>query len=77
MKHLWLVVLLVTGGCASSPSSPSGGDPTFRSLTEAQAYYDRLEQQQRKMLTNFPSIKRAPCPPEPRLPEPGQGPVER
>jgi hypothetical protein len=67
MKHIWLIMVFLTAGCASSGSGAptTGVDPTFKSLTDAQAYYDRLEQQQRKLLANFPSIKRAPCPPEP------------
>ncbi|HET7058923.1 MAG TPA: hypothetical protein VFI05_09325 [Nitrospiraceae bacterium] len=64
MKYFLLAVVLVTAGCAAT-TGPSPGDPTFKSLTDAQAYYDRLEQQQKKMLANFPSIRRSPCPPEP------------
>ena len=65
MKYLLLTVLLITAGCVAGNSASAPGDPTFKSLTDAQAYYDRLEQQQKKMLANFPSIRRAPCPPEP------------
>lgn len=65
MKHFLLAVLLVTAACAPTSGASSSGDPTFKSLTDAQAYYDRLEQQQKKMLANFPSIRRSPCPPEP------------
>jgi len=65
MKYLLLAVLLATAGCAATGGASSSGDPTFKSLTDAQAYYDRLEQQQKKMLANFPSIRRSPCPPEP------------
>ena len=64
MKYFLLAVVLVTAGCAAT-TGPPPGDPTFKSLTDAQAYYDRLEQQQKKMLANFPSIRRSPCPPEP------------
>ena len=70
MKHPWLLgFILVAAGCAQGGggATTTASDPTFKSLTDAQAYYDRLEQQQRKMLANFPSIKRAPCPPEPGL----------
>ena len=69
MKGGLCIILVALAGCASNAPSSGGtstaADPTFRSLTDAQAYYDKLEQQQRKMLANFPSIKRAPCPPEP------------
>lgn len=66
MRYFLLAVFLVMTGCVASSGNPSSPeDPTFKSLTEAQAYYDRLEQQQKKMLANFPSIRRAPCPPEP------------
>jgi hypothetical protein len=65
MKYILLTVWLVAAGCAATGGAPSQADPTFKSLTDAQAYYDRLEQQQKKMLANFPSIRRAPCPPEP------------
>jgi hypothetical protein len=69
MKGGWFIAFVALAGCASNAPSSGGtstaADPTFRSLTDAQAYYDKLEQQQRKMLANFPSIKRAPCPPEP------------
>jgi len=62
--------LLMLCSCATTPPA-STGDPSFKSLADAQAYYDKLEQQQRKMLANFPSIVRAPCPSEPGLvPEP-------
>ena len=64
MKYVLLAVIVIVAGCAATGGSASG-DPTFKSLTDAQAYYDRLEQQQKKMLANFPSIRRAPCPPEP------------
>jgi hypothetical protein len=71
MKHVFLLGLLVLAGCASNgtppPATTTAADPTFRSLTEAQAYYDRLEQQQKKLLANFPSIRREPCPLEPGL----------
>jgi len=65
MKYLVLAVLLATTGCVATATPSSSSDPTFKSLTDAQAYYDRLEQQQKKMLANFPSIRRSPCPPEP------------
>ena len=72
MKYLLLAGLLATVGCAApGGSSSTPADPTFKSLTDAQAYYDRLEQQQKKMLANFPKIRRAPCPPEPgQIPAP-------
>lgn len=65
MKYVGAFVLLVLSGCVTNPGGSTAGDPSFRSLADAQAYYDKLEQQQRKMLANFPSIKRALCPQEP------------
>lgn len=74
MKQWSLVVLVLLAGCAEGGSpTTTGGDMTFKSLTDAQAYYDKLEQQQKRMLANFPSIRRAPCPPEPgQVPTPMQ-----
>lgn len=74
MKQILLILLVFVAGCAANASSTTtSGDPTFKSLTDAQAYYDKLEQQQKRMLANFPSIRRAPCPPEPgQVPAPMQ-----
>lgn len=73
MKPILLILFVFVAGCAANAGSTTSGDLTFKSLTDAQAYYDKLEQQQKRMLANFPSIRRAPCPPEPgQVPTPTQ-----